>query len=545
MTQQSNLAELQSWWAELSFPGKELFTLNENGEIVLSQIAENKARTIATATIDQANALYKSLTDKFAELQAKLNELVAEWDTTEDKLKLAGKIEKLKDAIAHASALGNFDVFYNQFQAWDKVLNAAVGESNKVRHSIIEQAEKLADSDNWKETTQAFRDLVEQWKQIGNNAKGKTDALWNKLEEARNKFYERKRQNHESVEHELLQNLDLKMELVDKAEAIASSEEWKDTTEAFRKLMDEWKTIGRTMHDKNEELWQRFIAAKNSFFDKKKDHFDRIKKEQEENYDLKNAMVEKAIGLQESTDWANTTQAYAELMDEWKKTGRVPLEKADELWERFNAAKDHFFQAKRLHFDAIRTTLDENLAKKRELLQRTESLKNSNKWREVAIEMNTLMEEWKKIGAVPREHSNRIWEAFLAARKHFFDTKSAYFENKKIQAEKYEQGRVEQTRGLVGKLMEEIKEEEEKLVDFRSAIENITPGRKAEELRTHLQNLIAECEARIVRKQEKLEAAQKAVSDMDAKNKQNEESIAQQEEGPGDEATADQQQATE
>src|ERR1043165_6293669 len=130
------------------------------------------------------------------------------------------------------------------------------------------------------------------------------------MEEARNKFHERKRQYQEEQEKDMLQNLDLKLELVEKAEQHTNSENWKETTEIYKQLMEQWKATGHTMHDKNEELWKRFSDAKNNFFDRKKAHGERIHTEQESNYTAKLALVEKAEALKDSTEWNNTVQAY-------------------------------------------------------------------------------------------------------------------------------------------------------------------------------------------------------------------------------------------
>ncbi len=519
MIKQSDKADFLVWWDELSFPGKELFNLKEGGELMLLSFGGNNERIIATINPDNASAAFKSLSDRFTDLENKLAELLAEWNTTEDKIKLSGKVERLKDAILHTNAVGALDALLKQVMELENSIQTLSQEIYQAKLAIVEQAEKLIHSEDWKETTQAFREFVDQWKVIGHVVKAKNDALWTRLEEARNKFYERKRQHQEMQEQELMQNLDKKMELVEKAENLIESKKWKDTSEVYRTLMEQWKAIGRTTHDKNEELWNRFIAAKNTFFESKKEHFDKIQKEQDENYRLKSALLEKAEELKDSTDWAPATQAYAEILTEWKKIGRVPADKGDELWDKFNLAKDHFFNAKQAHFNVVRASLEENLVKKRELLQRAESLKNSSKWREATIELNELMDEWKKIGSVPREHSDKIWEAFINARRHFFDKKDAHFEDRRKLAEKQIESRSSHTRSLINKLLEEIKEEEEKLTDFREGLENITPGHKAEELRKHLQNLIAEGEVTIKRKQEKLESVRKEIEQMEAKVK--------------------------
>jgi len=517
MTNDVNQFTLNEWWEQISFQGKELFTMKENGELLLKALDNAKERPVATISNHNADAVLKALKDKYTELEAKVKELETEWVASGDKLKLAGKVERLKDYLQHANAVGEFDKLYQLVNDWSHTLHSLSEDNYKAKLKLIQQAEELVNSDNIKETTQAYRDLAEQWKQTGYLDKTRNDALWNRLEAARNKFFEHKRHHQEEHEKEMLQNLDLKMELVEKAENLAASESWKETTEAFRLLMDEWKTIGRTMADKNEELWNRFITAKNSFYDRKKVHFESIQQEQEANYITKLALVERAETLKDSTDWGQTSQAFADLMEEWKNVGRVPLEKADELWNRLNAAKDLFFNAKRQHFETVRMSLEDNYAQKMALLNRAEKLKNSTHWKDASDEMNELMTEWKKIGPLPREHSNTMWEQFIAARKHFFKRKDENREQRKKLVEKQMSNRVEQTRNFLTKLEEELKEEEDKIADFTNGLQNISPGHKAEELRQHLEKLIEQSTERIKRRTEKIEEVKKQLEELETK----------------------------
>jgi len=519
MTNEMNgSSPLQSWWDNLSFTGKNLYHLRENGELVLQAINNNKERVIANLSIENAEAILKAMTDKFPEVEVRFKELQAEWNTTEDKLKMVGKVERVREYLNHTNLVGDFEVLFQQISEWEKDLKKHEDENYQAKLLLIQKAEAAADNDKWKETTQLFRDLTEQWKHIGHVDKHRNDELWNRMEAARSKFYERKRQHQDDQGREMLQNLDLKMELVEKAEQLALSESWKDTTEIFKQLMDLWKTIGRTMPEKNEELWNRFIIAKNTFYDRKKVHFESIQNEQEANLIKKEAIIEKAETLKESTNWNDTTQVYAELMEEWKATGRVPHEKADELWGRFTSIKEYFFQRKRDHFETLRVVHDDNYAQKMSLLKRAEVLKHSTQWREATEEMNELMTEWKRIGAVPKEHSNRIWEEFCAARKHFFDRKDADRERRKQHTERQKEVRAQQTRNFHHKLIEEVTEEQEKLEDFKNALENVTSGPKEQELRQHLQKLIEQTEERLLHKKQKLEEVQKQQNELESKD---------------------------
>lgn len=511
-TQESTRPQLLSWWEGLSFPGKEHYSLSDQGAVIIKQ--GDTERTIATLTDANRDATYKQLTDKFAELANKVKELDTEMAATEDKTKFAGRIERLRENIAHANAIGDLGTLAATVAVWDKDLQAQSNANYELKKQIAEKAEAASGLENFKEGTNAFKELIEEWKKIGFTDKQRSDELWARIEAAKDKFHERKRAHNEETEKDMLRNLDLKLELVEKAEALADSEEWKKTAEKFKALFEEWKAVGPTMHDKNEELWNRFSAAKSNFFDRKRAHGEEIHKEHEENYTKKLAIVEKAEALKESTEWNNTAKAYQELTEEWKKIGRVDAEKSDEIWNRFLAAKDHFFNAKKAHFDTVFVEYENNLLEKQALIKRAHALKNSTNWRDASEGMQELMEEWKKTGPVHHKIKDEIWEEFNAARKHFFARKDESREKRKEFAEKQQGKRLIDAQNFLEKLEAELQDEQDKIADFTEGLKNITPGPKAKQLEEHLKNLISEIESGLEGKKAKIEKLRKEMEEM-------------------------------
>lgn len=496
-------------WNETDCTAKELFTLQENGDIILSQTALFPERVIANIMTENPSVILNSLVERFKDVLEKVTEIQKEWEEAEDKIKISGKIARTKEYLLHTNAIGDFIHPFTLISGWETEIEKIEEKNFGDRLAIVQEAEQLVsetDMKQWKTIAQRLKELSDQWKTIGYTEKTKSDKLWNRFEDIRTNFFEQKRSFLEDQEKEMLQNLDLKIEITEKAERLAASDDWRQATEAFRTLLEEWKAIGKTPHERNEELWNRFILAKNIFYDRKKNHFEQIQTEQESNYKVKLALVEKAEELKDNTDWNVTTRKYADLMEEWKSTGRVPPEKADELWERLNAAKDFFFNAKRQHLDVVRVTMEDNYAQKAALLKRAEAIKTSTQWRETTEEMNELMEEWKRIGRVPREHANDIWEKFIKARKSFFERKDAHREHRRQQAEKQERYKLEQTSSFLHKLQQEMEEERLKATDFQEALQNLTPGSsKEEELRTHLTKLLSQTTSRITQKEAKIQ----------------------------------------
>jgi hypothetical protein len=493
-------------WNELNFAGKEFCSLNEEQELVLNATAHSAERKLSAVTVENITTVASALAEKFKEVESKVQELDTEWSQHEDKLKLSGKITRLKDYIQRANAIGDYTPIYLNLQDKEKEIQELYNINYEGKLKLAEKAEALQDSEEWKATTEAFRNIVEEWKNANPADKNRSEKLWERIEKARNHFYERKRQHQEDVEQDMMQNLDLKLEICETAEMHAASEDWRKSSDIMKELMDKWKTIGRVASaEKNEELWTRFITARNVFFDRKKQHFEHIQAEQESNYALKLALVEQAETLSESTDWKETTTRLATIMDEWKTIGKVPFEKADELWNRLQAARDKFFSAKRQSAEEFKVNLEDNYAQKLVLLNRAEQLKNSDSWKEVTEEMNDLMQEWKKIGHIPREYGDEIWERFIAARHHFFNRKDADRDRRKARFQNQLDSRFQQTKQFLDKIKAELEEEESKLADFRESLNNTTgSGSKEEELRKHLENLIHQIERKIPARKEKI-----------------------------------------
>lgn len=508
-------------WTETNFNAKNLFELTDTGNILLKASDLFPERTIANIHTENPDVTLHALIEKFKDVHQRVEEIQSEWEKAEDKLRLSGKVVRLKEYLLHANALGDFYTLFSKIKEWENELNTLEEKNYQERLALIQEAEQLqlgTNNEEWKEVIQKLKDISDKWKTIGYTEKHKTDQLWSKLEQIRDKFFEQKRLFLEEQEKEMLRNLDLKIEIVEKAEQLATSENWKEATEQFKVLLDEWKSIGRTPHERNEELWNRYIQAKNTFYDRKKAHFEKIQAEQEANYALKLVLVERAEAMKTSTDWQATTRAFADLMEEWKSIGKVPPEKTEELWNRLNSAKDYFFNAKRTHLELVRVSLDDNYAQKLALLKRAEDIKNSSQWREITEEMNELMEEWKKIGPVPRQYAQTIWEQFLAARKHFFDRKDAHREYRRQQAQKQEKYKLEQTTSFLQKLEQELEDEKAKIADFNDALSNITPGsHKEEELRNHLSKLLEQSKQRAEQKEQKIASVRAELEEINQK----------------------------
>lgn len=223
-------------------------------------------------------------------------------------------------------------------------------------------------------------------------------------------------------------NLCRKEEVVQKIEELADSTEWKTAAEAIKTLQAEWKILGPVPRDRNDELWQRFRAAGNRFFERRKEHFDTQDQEHKEHLQRKEELCARAEELSSSTDWKGATEALKAMQAEWKSIGPVPKEHNDRVWERFRKANDGFFERRQAHFSQADTDLQENLRRKEELCVRAEELSGSTDWRSTSEAYKALQGEWKDIGPVAKEQSETVWNRFRGAADQFFTRRKVHYD---------------------------------------------------------------------------------------------------------------------
>jgi len=506
-------------WAQLQFDGKENFLIDEQGNILLRAADHYPERTIGSVSDANATTLLNMLIEKFNEVKEKVTQSLAELEAPQELIRAQGKLQRLHTYLLNVCALGDFPHLFALIEQHQKNISQLLQANEAIRLQLVQKAEALRDAPEFKATTEEFRALIEEWKNAPFVEKSVSDQLWERIEAARNYFYERKRAYQQDIEIEMMQNLDLKLELCEKAEALSHSTDWKNTTEAYKQLMEQWKGIGRVASaEKNEELWTRFINAKNIFFDRKAEHQQQIMAEQEANYQAKLKLVEEAEAIKTNTNWKETADRYAAIMEEWKAIGRVPYEKADEIWNRLQEAKNHFYSAKREHAESYRLNLEDNYAQKKALLDRMETLKDSIDWRTATDEINELWATWKSIGPIPREYGDSLWEQFVAARQYFFKRKDDDREARKQRFTQQIKSRLEQSHTFLATLKSELEEDENRLSEFMDILSNHPDeDTKDKEIKANLQKLVEQLERKIPNKRAKIADVEAQIRELEEK----------------------------
>ena len=245
------------------------------------------------------------------------------------------------------------------------------------------------------------------------HAIGDLAALLNRLGKLEELAEQRRTARKEARAKELSQAAERKEAIVSEAESLAESGQWKSAGERLRALVDEWKAVPRLDRKSDDELWNRFAAARSAFAKRRKAHFAELDAERDAARARKEELVEEAEELAGSpitqpSDWAEIAQGFRDLMARWKKAGHAQREVEDKLWVRFKAAQDGFFAARNADLDKRDAGFKDNLARKQELLVEAQALLPVSDLRAAKASLRSLQERWEEIGPVPRDAKGRI-----------------------------------------------------------------------------------------------------------------------------------------
>ncbi|MEA2584210.1 MAG: hypothetical protein QOF33_2295 [Thermomicrobiales bacterium] len=290
-----------------------------------------------------------------------------------------------------------------------------IEERRTLKEAIVVRAEALAGSNEWKATGEAMRGLFERWKEIGSAGHDAEDALWQRFQAARDAFSQRRNEWFEGRQKEWAANREKKEALCIRAEELSESTEWRQTADAMRGLMAEWKTVGSAGRESDDALWSRFRGAQQVFFDRRSATYDENRRRKEE-------LCAKAEELRESTDWRETADALKGLQAGWKDVGPVGnRDLEDQLWNRFRGATQAFFDRRGSSFAERDRDETDNLRRKEELCVAAEALAVAADPVAATEEAKALQAEWKTIGPVRRDRGDALWARFRGACDRVFE----------------------------------------------------------------------------------------------------------------------------
>ena len=308
--------------------------------------------------------------------------------------------------------------FYDMVKINRELRDLDFKKNLEAKEQFCELAEKLAENPN---VVEAFRDLQklhEQWKEFGPVAKEYRDKIWDRFKAATAVINKKYQSFFEGIKEQQAENLVKKTALCEKVEEIAEREvtdsnEWNAFSKEIEDIQKEWKAIGFASKKENQKIYDRFRAACDKFYGRKRDFYNEYKDSINANLDKKIKLCEAAEALKSSTEWKKATDQFINLQKQWKEIGAVPRKKSEQLWKRFRAACDEFF-AERDKNAKPENDFYGNLKAKQRLIEEIKAYELKNDESDAAA-MQDFQKRWQEIGFVPFKEKDNVAQAYKDA----------------------------------------------------------------------------------------------------------------------------------
>lgn len=406
-------------------------TKEELVDLFAALLAEKPVQTLRRDAEAIKIAFYKlhradgeALRRRFAEQNGEDAVFVPVPDASEARLKdLFREYRRRRDEfIAGLDAVKEANLKVKQ-QLIDELRDLDLKRNYEQKTALCESAEALADEPSVIEAFRKLQKLHDEWRETGPVANEYKEALWERFKEASSRVNKRHQAYFEEIKAEQQRNLELKAELCSRAEELLAQpmttrKEWNRASDRLLEVQKVWKTIGFAPKKDNNRIYERFRGACDRFFEAKRAYYAGLKSEMEHNLALKNEICLAAEALARSEEWKKTTDELIALQARWKEVGPVPRRHSDQIWKRFRAACDSFFERKNKHFSAVDGQYEENLRLKEALLEEMEAADAASAGFEA---IRDFQRRWTEIGFVPIKRKEAMQKRYKAAVDRLFE----------------------------------------------------------------------------------------------------------------------------
>ena len=312
--------------------------------------------------------------------------------------------------------------FYDMVKINRELRDLDFKKNLEAKEEFCQSAEALAESENVLEAFRELQKLHEQWKEYGPVAKEYRESVWERFKAATAVVNKRYQAHFEGLKEQQAENLAKKTVLCEKVEEIAAREvngsnQWNEFSKEIEDIQKEWKTIGFASKKDNQKIYDRFRAACDQFYARKRDFYTDYKDSINSNLDKKIALCEAAEELKNSTEWKKATDQFISLQKQWKEIGAVPRKKSDQLWKRFRAACDEFF-AERDKNAKPENDYYGNLKAKNRLIEEMKAYELKGDESDFQA-LQEFQKKWQEIGFVPFKEKDNVAKAYKEAVSRF------------------------------------------------------------------------------------------------------------------------------
>ena len=379
----------------------------------------DKEREENLAAKEQVIADLKSLIEK----QEDVNATFPEFREIQNRWRAVGPVPAQNFRNINETYQLYVEQFYDMVKINRELRDLDFKKNLEAKEQFCQAAEQLAESSNVVEAFRELQKLHEQWKEYGPVAKEHREQIWERFKAATALVNKKYQAFFEGLKEQQAENLAKKTVLCEKVEEIAqrevlSSNQWNAFSKEIEEIQKEWKLIGFASKKDNQKVYDRFRAACDSFYGRKREFYTEYKDSMNANLEKKIALCEEAEALKTSTEWKKATDQFISLQKQWKEIGAVPRKKSDQLWKRFRAACDEFF-AERDKNAKPENDFYGNLRAKQALIAEIKAYELKGDGSDVEA-MQDFQKRWQEIGFVPFKEKDNVAKAYKDALQEMF-----------------------------------------------------------------------------------------------------------------------------
>ena len=336
--------------------------------------------------------------------------------------------------------------FYDMVKINRELRDLDFKKNLEAKEKFCEMAEKLAGNENIVEAFKELQKLHEQWKEYGPVAKQFREEIWDRFKAATAVINKKYQAYFEGLKEQQTENLAAKTALCKKVEEIAGREinnsaDWNALSKEIEEIQKQWRTIGFATRKENQKIYDRFRAACDKFYGRKREFYTEYKDSMNANLEKKISLCEAAEALKTSTEWKKATDQFINLQKQWKEIGAVPRKKSEQLWKRFRAACDEFFNERDKNAKPENNFYG-NLKAKQKLVAEIDAYQLTGDEAKDHEALEAFMQRWQEIGFVPFKEKDNIAQAYKEAVNRKFPDASKVRKSHYAKAPKSEKERL-------------------------------------------------------------------------------------------------------
>lgn len=331
--------EMNDLWQNYHFQVEQFFNkVKINKELKMLDLKKNLEQKVTLCEKAEELIVEPSVTKAFKELQG-----------LRDQWKEIGPVPSEQNDEVWSRFCNAADQVSTRHREYFEKRREEQEKNLLAKQALIDKATEVTatlptNAKGWNEVSDQLDEMLKIWKTIGPVPREQNEDIWKNFKGIIDGFYTQKREHFDSIKDEQTENYNKKIDLCQKAEAIAKRDDWKKATQELLDLQEEWKHIGTVSRKVSEKVWQRFRGACDEFFARKSEFFSTSRANEKENLEKKEAIIEQLRNFEFGDNKEENLGVIKDFQRQWMEIGHVPMSEKDRVQKEFRSIINEHFE---------------------------------------------------------------------------------------------------------------------------------------------------------------------------------------------------------